>query len=173
MKRSSPTTSRSAIERRPPPKPPGGDTGDALALLVVLSRAFTSVTRQVDASIERHGLTIQEFAILEALYHKGPLLLGEIQRKILVSSGGITYLVDRLEAKGLVERQECEEDRRARYAVLTDEGEALVRRIFPAHARAIQRALGGLTPQQHRELRPLLRQLGRHAAELPLPDGTD
>ena len=167
MKRDTAPAGRSR-ERRSLPKPPGGDTGDALAVLVTLSRAYHAVNRQLDADIERHGLTTQEFAILEVLYFKGPLLLGEIQRKILVSSGGITYLVDRLQAKGLVERQECEEDRRARYAVLTGEGEALIRRIFPEHAQAVARALGGLTPEQHRQLRPLLRQLGRHAAELPI-----
>src|SRR5256885_14772244 len=78
----------------------------ALRLFVVLARAQAAVSRHAQADIERHGLTLQEFAILEALYHKGPLLLGDVQRKILVSSGGVTYLVDRLEAKGLVERQE-------------------------------------------------------------------
>src|ERR1700730_16052166 len=92
---------------------------DDLKLFVVLSRAFASVTRHAEADVARHGLTIAEFAILEVLYHKGPQLLGEVQRRILVSSGGISFLVDRLHAKGLVERQTCEEDRRARYAVLT------------------------------------------------------
>jgi len=172
MKRTPPPAGRST-ERRQLPKPPGGDTGDALAVLVTLSRAYHAVARQLEADMERHGLTIQEFAILEVLHFKGRLLLGEIQRKILVSSGGITYLVDRLTAKGLVERQECEEDRRARYAALTGEGQALIRRLFPEHARTVERVLGGLTPEQHRQLRPMLRQLGRHAAELPPPGRTD
>lgn len=166
MNAETPSRRRSTAE---PPEVPRGAAGDALALLVVLARANAAVTRHLEADTARHGLTLTEFGILEALYHKGPLLLGEIQRAILVSSGGITYLVDRLTAKGLVERQECATDRRARYAVLTDEGEALIRRIFPEHARVVARALSGLTPEQHRALRPLLRQLGQTAAELPLP----
>ena len=55
------------------------------------------------------GLTVTEFAILEALYHKGPLLLGDVQKKILLSSGGVTYTVDRIAEKGFVERRECEQ----------------------------------------------------------------
>src|SRR3954468_9259159 len=91
----------------------------SLKLWVVLARAYAAVARHAEADIARHGLTLTEFGILEALYHVGPLLLGELQQKILGSSGGVTYLVDRLAEKGLVERQECPEDRRARYAALT------------------------------------------------------
>jgi MarR family 2-MHQ and catechol resistance regulon transcriptional repressor len=89
-----------------------------------------------------------------------------VQKKILVSSGGITYLVDRLERKGLVERRQCPEDRRARYAALTTEGEALIQRIFPEHARALEQALSGLDPAEKEEAIRLLRKLGRRAAEL-------
>jgi MarR family 2-MHQ and catechol resistance regulon transcriptional repressor len=94
------------------------------------------------------------------LHHKGPLLLGEIQRKILVTSGGITYLVDRLVEKGLVRREASRDDRRARYAVLTPAGQALIRRIFPEHAARIQAAMSGLTMAEQREATVLLRKLG-------------
>lgn len=141
----------------------------ALKLWVVLSRAFAAIARHAEADVARHGLTGTEFAILEALYHVGPLLLGELQRKILVSSGGVTYLVDRLEEKGLVERQECPSDRRARYAALTADGERLVGRIFPEHARHIARAMSGLTAGETAQATALLRMLGTSAAELSLP----
>ncbi len=61
--------------------------------------------------------------MLEALHHKGPLRLGELQEKILVSSGGVTYLVDQLENKGLVRRDFAPGDRRVRVAVLTERGQ--------------------------------------------------
>ena len=132
----------------------------ALKLWVVLARAFNAVSARLSEDITRHELTPTEFAILEVLYHKGPLLLGEVQRKILVTSGGITYLVDRLVAKGLVKREECAEDRRARYAVLTPTGTALIRKIFPQHAVAIERAMSGLTAAEQREAVSLLKKLG-------------
>jgi MarR family 2-MHQ and catechol resistance regulon transcriptional repressor len=141
----------------------------ALRLWVVLARAYGAVSRQAELDIARHGLTGMEFGILEVLHHKGPLLLGEIQRKVLVTSGGITYLVDKLEAKGLVERQECPEDRRARYAALTPAGATLIRRIFPAHAKVMARVLSGLDRQEQVEATKLMRKLGL-AADEPIDD---
>jgi MarR family transcriptional regulator, 2-MHQ and catechol-resistance regulon repressor len=140
------------------------DQAVALKLYVVLSRAYIAVTRRTLAHIASHDLSEGEFAIMEALYHRGPLLLGEVQRKILVSSGGVTYLVDRLEAAGLVERRECAEDRRARYAHLTRRGEQLMRRIFPGHAEVIERALSGLDTAEKKQAIELLRKLGLAAA---------
>lgn len=141
----------------------------ALKLWVVLARAQLAIARHAEADVARHGLTLGEFAIIEVLYHRGPLLLGEVQRKILVSSGGVTYLIDRLEAKGLVERRQCPDDRRARYAALTPAGEKLMARIFPEHARSIADAVSGLTKAEQLKATALLRKLGKAAAELPLP----
>jgi MarR family 2-MHQ and catechol resistance regulon transcriptional repressor len=136
----------------------------ALKLWVVLARAYNAVAARLSEDVARHELTPTEFAILEVLYHKGPLLLGEVQRKILVTSGGITYLVDRLVEKGFVKREECPEDRRARYAVLTPAGTALIRKIFPQHAAEIERAVSGLTAAEQREAVQLLKKLGLAAA---------
>ena len=137
----------------------------ALKLWVVLARAEAAVEEHARAHVAQHGLTLPEFAILEALYHKGDLLHGDLQRKILVTSGGVTYLVDRLVDKGLVERRDCPNDRRARYAVLTAEGRALIRRIFPQHAAWVEQAVAGLTPDEQAEAIRLLRTLGKYAAD--------
>jgi MarR family 2-MHQ and catechol resistance regulon transcriptional repressor len=139
----------------------------ALKLWVVLARAYASIGRHVADDIAQHDLTVTEFGILEALHHKGPLLLGEIQKKLLVTSGGITYLVDRLVEKGLVRREDCPTDRRARYAVLTPQGSRLIVRIFPEHARVIDAAAAGLTAREQDDLTRLLRKLGRSAAGEP------
>jgi MarR family 2-MHQ and catechol resistance regulon transcriptional repressor len=156
----------SSSRRRPaPPDVPPAER-EALALWVVLSRAHAAIAAHAAADVSRHGLTLAEFGVLEALYHKGPMLLGEVQRSLLVSSGGVTYLVDRLEARGLVRRDRCAEDRRARYAVLTDAGTAFVRDAFPRHAAAVHAAMAGLTPEQQGQVRELLRTLGTTAAAL-------
>ena len=145
-------------------KQPETDTDEsvavALKLWIVLSRATQAVTRKVEAHIAEQGLTPMEFGILEVLHHKGPLLLGEIQRKVLVTSGGTTYLVDRLTEKGLVKRQDCPTDRRARYAVLTPAGAALIRSIFPEHARMLAEALSGLSKQEQVTATRLMKKLG-------------
>lgn len=144
-------------------------TAAALRLWVIMSRAHTAVAAHAAADVSRHGLTLAEFGIIEALYHRGPMLLGEVQKRILVSSGGITFLVDRLAAKGLVERRSCETDRRARYAALTPKGTALVAEIFPSHAAVVKRAMEGIAAEEQQTAADLLRELGRYAAQLPLP----
>jgi MarR family 2-MHQ and catechol resistance regulon transcriptional repressor len=130
----------------------------------VLARAYSAIASEVEAEIGRHELTTTEFGILEALHHKGPLLLGEIQRKVLVTSGGITYLVDRLVAKGLVKREPSPDDRRARFAVLTPAGARLIGRIFPPHAQFLTGIMSTLTPEEQTVATTLLRKLGLSAA---------
>lgn len=140
-------------------------TATALKLWVVLARAYLAVSEVSSADIARHDLTPAEFGILEALHHKGPLLLGEVQKKVLVSSGGITFLVDRLAARGLVERKACPSDRRARYAALTRKGTRLMTEIFPAHAAVIREAMAGLGRAEQVALTNALKTLGKAAAE--------
>jgi MarR family transcriptional regulator, 2-MHQ and catechol-resistance regulon repressor len=132
----------------------------ALKLLVVLSRASNAVNRRMMQDFDLHGLTATEFGILEALYHKGPLLLGDVQKKILLSSGGVTYTVDRLAEKGLVERRECTSDRRARYAALTGKGQELMDELFPAHADKIEDLMTSLSAKEQDAAIELLRKLG-------------
>lgn len=145
------TTRRSAAQER------------ALKLFVVLTRAAASVSNRVHRHIDIEDLTFTEFLILEALFHKGPLLLGDVQKKISLSSGGVTYTVDRLAEKGLVERRECPTDRRARYAALTPKGEVLIGRIFPAHAHSIQETMAALSPREQDDAIAALRKLGLSA----------
>ena len=141
----------------------------ALKLYVILHRAAAAVDRHAEADIGRHGLSTTEFAALEALFHKGDLLVGELQRKVLRSSGGITYVVDRLQEKGLVTRKPCATDRRAMYASLTDRGRALMEEVFPTHAAALKGAMSALTKEEKRAAIELLRRLGTGAAESPVP----
>lgn len=143
-----------------------GERADAaLKLLVVLSRAHRAVLEHTKRDQERHGLGATEFAVLEALYHKGPLLVGEVGSRILLTSGSTTYVIDKLEQRGLVRRRPCEADRRALYVELTPEGEALIARIFPEHAQAVERAMTGLSLEDQRTVTELLRRLGRDAQE--------
>lgn len=144
----------------PKADPAAEGVGTSLKLWVTLTRAQAALAAHAEGDIKRDGLTIGEFAVLELLYHKGRTLLGEIQRKVLVSSGGITFLVDRLVKKGLLERQTCPGDRRARYAALTAEGENVIRRMFPRHASHMAAAMGALTLEEQRQLTVLTKRLG-------------
>jgi MarR family 2-MHQ and catechol resistance regulon transcriptional repressor len=88
-----------------------------------------------------------------------------VQRKILLSSGGVTYTIDRLAEKGLIERKECPTDRRARYATLTAKGRDLIEEIFPEHAELIEQVMSGLSAREQEEATLLLRKLGLSSEE--------
>lgn len=135
----------------------------SLSLFIVLSRAYKAVAAHSEQDIRLSGLNPTEFGVLELLYHKGQHPLQQIGEKILLASGSITYVVDKLEKKGLLERKSCSADRRITYATITDEGTRLMDRIFPQHAEAIRKAMEGLDPDEKETAIRLLKKLGIHA----------
>ena len=137
----------------------------SLELFVVLSRAYNWVNAHAIRDIRCHGLNPTEFGILEVLYHKGSLPLQQIGEKVLISSGNITYAVDKLEQKQLLVRRPSPLDRRVTFAELTPQGRQLLATIFPQHAEAIGRAVSGLSPEEQVQATQLLKKLGLAAQE--------
>lgn len=132
----------------------------SLKLWVVLSRATRTVTDHIKKDIKSYGLNPTEFAVLELLYHKGDQQIQHIGEKVLLSSGSITYVVDKLEEKGLLRRRPCSEDRRVSYAAITEEGHALMQIVFPKHQKAIQEMFAVLNVEEQQVMIPLLKKLG-------------
>ncbi|MEK7668898.1 MAG: MarR family transcriptional regulator [Gemmatimonadota bacterium] len=147
---------------RPPaaPRSYGVSTDRALKLWVALARCAASVHRVSARDIQRYGLTQPQFAVLEVLYHKGPLPLCGIGAKLLVTSGNVTYVADQLEKAGYLRRERSAEDRRVIRARLTATGAALMARIFPEHAASIARAVAVLSPREQAVLERLLAKWG-------------
>lgn len=148
-----------------------GATADrALNLWVALARCASTVSRVSARDIQRYGLTQPQFAVLEVLYHKGPLPLNTIGEKLLVTSGNITYVADQLEHAGYLRRDRSAEDRRVVLATLTPKGGALLDRCFPTHASHMAEAAGALTPREQDMLARLLKKWGK-AAQKPSGSG--
>lgn len=139
----------------------GAATDRALKLWVALARCAASVHRVSARDIQRFGLTQPQFAVLEVLYHKGPLPLCAIGAKLLVTSGNITYVAGELEKAGYLRRERSAEDRRVIRARLTARGSALMARIFPEHAASIARAVALLSPREQAVLAQLLKKWGK------------
>lgn len=145
---------------------PSDDAGWSRQLWDELSRAFDALREHAAGDVARHGLSLGEFGVLEALVDGGPLRAGELQEEARASSGGVTYLVDRLEERGLVERRPDPDDRRARLVELTGRGREMMDRVLPQHAAALQYATSGLDTSGKRRAVELLRELGATAADL-------
>lgn len=141
------------------------DQEQSLQLYIALSRASQWVNAHADRDIKRHGMNRTEFGVLELLYHKGAQPIQQIGSKVLMSSGNITYVVDKLEQKGFALRKASTEDRRLIYAEITDQGRAFIEDVFPNHAEVIGRAVGGLTEEEKALAARLLKKLGKYAQE--------
>jgi MarR family transcriptional regulator, 2-MHQ and catechol-resistance regulon repressor len=146
-------------------KPESLTGGTGVHLFLVLWKALHAVEAYAVKSIAEMEIGSTDFAVLEALLHKGPLPVNEIGRKVLLTSGSITTAVDRLERKGLVERRAHGSDRRARIVHLTKPGRTLITRAYAQHAADLERlAASSLTKAERATLIRLLKQLGYEAA---------
>lgn len=135
----------------------------ALAAYVKLLRASESVQGEAMRSLAEEDITPSQFAVLEALYHVGPMCLSVLAEKILKTSGNLTMVVGNLEKRGLVTRQQSTHDRRFVSAAITEKGKKLIARIFPEHATRITELMNRLSPREQETLAELCRKLGKNA----------
>lgn len=136
------------------------NSNQSLKLFIVLSRAYKAINEQVNKLIQSKGLNPTEFAVLELLFHKGDQPLQQIGGKILLASGSITYVVDKLEEKGLLKRIACPNDRRVTYAQITDEGKTFMGDIFPGHEERIHELMSSLSVEEKETAIELIKKLG-------------
>ncbi len=120
----------------------------ALHAITVLLRASRSLEDLLKKDVSKYGLNATEFAVLELLYHKGRQPIQIIGKKILVASSSITYVIDKLEEKGFVMRQGCPNDRRVIYAAITEEGEAMMEKVFPEHERKMEELFSAIPAEE-------------------------
>ena len=133
-----------------------------VAVVARIGRAAALLDRGLNENFSRFGLNRTSWDALAALrrvgapYRRSPT---ELYRSLMRTSGGMTHLLDRLEAAGLVERVADPDDRRGLLVGLTRQGRALVARVGPSHLETERRMLGALTKREQAELARLLRKL--------------
>lgn len=133
----------------------------ALDAYIKLMRCSAVLNAQIQRSLKEQGLTVSQLGVLEALHHLGPMCQRDVGRKLLLSGGNITTVVNNLEKRGLVRRVRDQDDRRYVELQLTDEGAAFIGGLFPGHAARITELMGGLTSEELAQLSALARKLGR------------
>src|SRR4051794_975771 len=124
--------------------------------------AHATLTRQLSTLLEeQHGLTMSEYEVLFLLSRQDDHSMRrvDLSREVRLSPSGITRMLDRLEATGLVEKGSCPKDARVTYAVLTDAGMEKLRECAPDHMGEIERLIGERLSDD--EIESLGRLLGR------------
>src|SRR6266478_2754845 len=117
-------------------------------LWLVLTKSYRVLSLLAEQSIANAGLCLTDFAALEALLHKGPLTISQIQEKVLLASGSMTAAVDRLEKLGLIIRKSSPSDRRARVVQLTAKGKRLAASSFERYAKDLEALMSAVSEKE-------------------------
>jgi len=168
--REEPTSAKWADD--PAPRDWSDEEDQALRLWIALARCYVTFSRAVACKVAEYDLTAPQFGVLEALFHLGPLSLGDLAEKLLVTGGNVTYVMDRLEDQGLVARERSGDDRRVVRAHLTTKGRATIEGVFPNHIGFVRSLVEDLQPAEQDQLRDLLKKLGKGIAESPGRSGS-
>ncbi len=137
----------------------------ALNTWVKLARAYTVFQHQTDENIRTYNLTTPQFAVIEALGHLGPLRVGVLCKKMLVTGGNMTLVLDNLEKQNLIDRTFSKEDRRAIVVQLTEKGKKIFDDSFVQHAQKIAELLSVLSEDEQKQLGTILKKLGLYLSQ--------
>ena len=125
----------------------------------LIKQVYHSMNRMLDQEMAPVGLTASQWRPIAMLYRGDADTPAELARLNGVDTGAMTRTLDRLEAKGLLRRQRCSEDRRVVKLALTEEGEAKARQIPANIANMINHYLRGFNTDEVAELMSYLRRI--------------
>lgn len=138
---------------------------EALKAFVGIKRTNDMLDRIVKQDMKNYGLNVTEFAVMELLYHKGEQPIQKVKDRILIASSSTTYVIDQLVKKGYVIRRQNPKDKRVIYAVLTEKGHELMCKIFPLHAKTIEKVFSSLSDEELTVLRTALKKMSAYSTE--------
>ncbi|WP_430612659.1 MarR family winged helix-turn-helix transcriptional regulator [Enterococcus sp. DIV0876] len=131
----------------------------ALSAYIGLLRTANQLEQMAKKDVRCYGLNITEFSVMELLYHRGTQATQAIKEKILIASSSTTYVIDQLEKKGYVKRQQSDQDQRISLVSLTEPGRKLIEDIFPTHAQQIDQRFGEISMEELANLKTILRKI--------------
>ncbi|PGY07377.1 MarR family winged helix-turn-helix transcriptional regulator [Bacillus sp. AFS031507] len=117
------------------------------------------IQERIRDEMSKNNLSITEFSVLEVLYHNEKQTIQQIGNSILISSGSMTYVIDKLEQKGLLNRLPCPDDRRVIHVTLTDAGIDLMEKIMPKHQELVDDIFGFLNNDEAQIIVNLLKKI--------------
>lgn len=130
-----------------------------LATMRELVRTYQAFSAYSEAFVRQYDLTPAQFDVIATLGNTPGMYMGEISDKTLITKGTLTGVVDRLEKKGLVQREVPLENRRSIIVKLTPAGEAVFEEVFPAHISDMKQRFEQLDSSELELLRVMLKRL--------------
>ena len=128
----------------------------AVPAWVRLARVYHKIDHALVAQLREHGLTLAQFDVLAHVGAAQGLTQQELARRLLVTKGNVTQLLDRMAESGLIARQQ---QGRCNHITLTDAGRGLYDTVVAEHEAEIARLLSPLPTEDQRTLAFLLRRL--------------
>ena len=132
---------------------------ESLKTYIALKRSINEIESKTRKFVGSFGLNLNEFTVLEILYHKGKRTTQQIKEGILIANSSTTYIVDKLCDKGLVKREFAPEDRRVINVEITESGRKLMDELFPTHAEQLTANFDKLSEYDITEIRQLLKKM--------------
>lgn len=132
-----------------------------LKILIGMHRAVNKIDSRTIKIVKQYGLSLGQFTVLEVLYHKGDMTVGQVQEKILSTSGTIPVIIKNLEKSGYVTHRADECDKRKCILHITDKGAYLIKQVFPENKEMIINSFNNLSDNEKDELLRLLKKLGK------------
>ncbi len=136
-------------------------TDKSMKTWIQLSRAFYKISTKELAYFKSHNLTLNQFKVLEVLYHRGDLNVSSITKLTMSTPGNITVVVKNLKRDGWIETVVDENDKRSTKLSITKKGIDIIENIFPQHAQNLHDNLSVLDDDELDTLFTLLRKLGK------------
>ena len=132
-----------------------------LKTLTILLRATNFIQDKIKEDVAQYGLNLSEFGALEVLYHKGPLPVQSICEKVLIANSSMSYVIENLIKKELIEKTKNENDRRIHIVHLTEKGKQLFDEVYPKHLSHMRSVIDVLDTSEEYEMQNLLKKLGK------------
>ncbi|MGN1381423.1 MAG: MarR family winged helix-turn-helix transcriptional regulator [Eubacterium sp.] len=126
------------------------------SIIIGLHRIVTDLDRETAKISGKYGLTLGQFAVLEVLYHKGDLTVGQVKEAILSSTGTIPVIINNLEKQNFVRRVQDPADRRRSIVQLTASGRSLIEKVYPENEQMFRDKFSVWSKDEQRELLRLL-----------------
>lgn len=126
---------------------------------IQLYRAFKKIRAKEMAYIKSNNLTMNQFQVLEVLYHRGDLSVGAITKLTHGTSGNVTVVIKNLVRDGLVNSIPDPEDKRTYIISITQKGKDIIKELFPTHAKNFEEYFKVLDDDEVETLFKLLRKL--------------